>query len=95
MKFFPTVIASLVIICLSQAAYAKCATRAEFVEKLKQDFDEHVSLVGVRKGGQSLIEFFVSDGGTWTVLESYPDGRACSRAFGESWVRVPKQEPGA
>ena len=35
------------------------------------------------------------EGGTWTVHETYPDGRACSRAFGETWIRVPKQEPGA
>ncbi len=95
MKIIPTVFASLALICLSHAAYAKCATRAEFVEKLKNDFNEYVSLVGVRDGGQSIIEFFVSDTGTWTVLESYADGRACSRAYGKSWVRVPKQEPGA
>ena len=95
MKALPTLLAAAVLICTSQVAYAKCAPRAEFAEKLKADFGEYVSLVGVRDGGQSLIEFFISDGGTWTVIETFPDGRACSRAFGKNWVRMPKEEPGA
>ena len=95
MKILPTLFAAAALVCVSQAADAKCATRAEFAEKLKTDFGEYVSLVGVREGGQSLIEFFISDGGTWTVIETFPDGRACSRAYGQNWVRVPKEEPGA
>ncbi len=95
MKIIPTLLASAALICVSQSAYAKCAARAEFAENLKDQFDEYVSLVGVREGGQSLIEFFVSDAGTWTVLETFPDGHACSRAFGKNWIRMPKEEPGA
>ena len=95
MKILPTLLATALLVCVSQAAFAKCAPREEFAEKLKQDYGEYVSLVGVREGGQSLIEFFISDGGTWTVIETFPDGRACSRAFGQNWMRVPKDEPGA
>lgn len=72
-------------------AEAKCAPRAEFVERLKRDFDEHVALVGVRDGGASVIEFFVSKDGSWTILESFPSGRACSRAHGKSWFHVPPE----
>lgn len=93
MKTLPTLLAAVILVSASQAAVAKCAPRAEFAEKLKQDYGEYVSLVGVRDGGQSLIEFFVSEGGTWTVIETFPDGRACSRAFGQNWISVPKEEP--
>ena len=95
MKILPTLLATAVLVSVSHGAYAKCATRAEFAEKLKAQYGEYVSLVGVREGGQSLIEFFISDEGTWTVLETFPDGRACSRAFGANWMRMAREEPAA
>ena len=94
MKLGPALLATVLLIGASQAAYAKCGPRDEIAKKLKAEHGEYVSLVGVREGGKSLIEFFVSDEGSWTVIETYPDGRACSRAFGETWVRIPKEEPG-
>jgi hypothetical protein len=95
MKTVPLLLAAAATLCLSQTAYAGCGPRADVAEKLKADYDEHVSLVGVREGGASLIEIFVSESGTWTVIESFPDGRACSRAFGTEWFQVPKEDPGA
>jgi len=95
MKLIHTMIATAALVCVSHAAFAKCAPREEFAKTLKAENGEYVSLVGVREGGQSLIEFFISDEGTWTVIETFANGHACSRAYGENWVRVPKEKPGA
>ena len=74
---------------------AGCAPREAVVEALERDYGEYATFVGVQRDGGSLIEVFVSDDGSWTVIESFADGRACSRAFGESWVHVPKAAPDA
>lgn len=42
-----------------------------------------------------MIEIFDNEDGGWTAIESFADGRACSRAYGTSWVRRPKDGPGA
>ncbi|HEX9645999.1 MAG TPA: hypothetical protein VGB88_00780 [Alphaproteobacteria bacterium] len=76
-------------------AEAGCAPREVVVKALERDYGEYATFVGVQRDGGSLIEVFVSDDGSWTVIESFADGRACSRAFGESWVHLPKAGPDA
>ena len=76
-------------------ARAGCAPRDVVVKALERDYGERATFVGVQEHGNSVIEIFVNEDGGWTVIESFADGRACSRAYGKSWVRMPKDEPGA
>lgn len=37
----------------------------------------------------NLIEIFAADDGTWTLLETQPNGISCLRAAGIAWSDVP------
>lgn len=88
-------IAALGLMATSAEAEAACAPRDVVVDSLARDFGEHPTFAGVQNDGKSVLEFFVSEEGTWTVVETYADGRACSRASGASWVQLPIDEPSA
>ena len=79
----------------ASSAQAACAPRDAVVKSLARDFAEYPTFVAIQNDGNSLLEFFVSEEGTWTVIESYADGRACSRASGTGWMQVPSEEPSA
>ena len=66
------------------AAAATCATRTELVRALGDKFGEARQAIALTTHG-SLIEVFVSERGTWTILVSSPSGRSCVVAAGEAW----------
>ena len=62
-----------------------CAERAVIVARLEERYGETRHALGV-SGTSSVLEVFASDEtGTWTVLISLPDGRACMVASGEGY----------
>lgn len=80
-----TVLAAAAIPGAAQAnAAAQCAPRADVVKALGDKFRE-------REAGQGLInpnvvlEIFVSDQGSWTVLASDIKGQSCILSVGEGW----------
>jgi hypothetical protein len=77
------------------SAQAGCGPREEVVDALERDYGEHPAFVGVQEHGNSVIEIFVAEEGGWTAIETFADGRACSRAYGKGWVQMPKDGPGA
>ncbi len=44
-----------------------------------------------------MLEVFVSDSGTWTVVVTDPEGVSCVLAAGQSWEEIPlaSNAPGA
>ena len=55
------------------------------VLQLEKQFKERVAGRGLAENGKQMLEFFVSEKGSWTVLVSDPSGRSRVVASGESW----------
>ena len=70
-----------------------CVTRDDATERLQNKFQEKVVGRGLATSGKQMLELFVSDKGSWTLLVSHPNGTSCIVASGESWQDLP-QLPG-
>ena len=63
---------------------AACAVRADIVQKLDETYKEARQAIALTKQG-GLLEIFVSEKGTWSILVSTPGGKSCLVAVGENW----------
>jgi hypothetical protein len=61
-----------------------CAKREDLLKVLGVKYSEKLANTGVTSNGQ-LVEVYVSEKGTWTVLSSAPTGLSCILAAGSSW----------
>ncbi len=83
--------AALFIALIASPALAEvfCAPRAEFIEKLKEDYAEAPVAYGLTNANDRLIELFTSkDGETWTLIINYPNGPSCMITAGHSWRKT-------
>ena len=65
-------------------AQAQCSARRDLVEQLSAQYGEKPEAIG-QVDQQSIVEIFVSDQGTWTILVTGTDGGSCILATGEGW----------
>lgn len=63
-----------------------CAKREQYVEFLKRDRNETQERVEV-VSEKTVIEFFVSPAGTWTVLTTTATGLSCLARTGEGLAK--------
>jgi hypothetical protein len=71
---------------LPTSLMAECLPRAQMLEMLDAQFDEARIFVALSHGA-SVIEVYANlADGTWTALETLPDGTACIVAFGDNFV---------
>ena len=68
----------------SAFAAGECGTRDVMVETLAKKFEENPVALGVVNSG-AVLEIFVSDSGTWTILATSADGRSCVLSVGVGW----------
>jgi hypothetical protein len=68
----------------AQAQNMACAPRNELVGQLGQQFSENQKAVGTL-GDKAIMEVFVSQSGTWTILATDTAGTSCIIAAGKSW----------
>lgn len=68
----------------SAPAQNQCAGRNDMVQQLDAQYGEKPAAVG-QVDQQSVVEVFVSDQGTWTILVTGTDGGSCVLASGEGW----------
>lgn len=61
-----------------------CGPRADVVEQLGMQFAESQKAVGLL-GDEAVMEVFVSDHGSWTILTTDVKGVSCLMAAGEGW----------
>ena len=69
------------------AAHAQlsCGDRTAMVEQLSRTYGEARKGAGIANP-MALFEVWASDAtGTWTILKTTPNGRACLIAGGENW----------
>jgi hypothetical protein len=78
------------------AAQSVCGQRKDIIATLDKSYAESRRAVGlVGQDGKGVIELFVSDKGTWTMLVTSARGNTCIIAAGLGWQGVPKQLAGA
>lgn len=61
-----------------------CGPRDALVAHLRTAFQEHRHAVALTGNGR-LLEVFVAESGSWTIVVSQPDGPSCILSAGESW----------
>ncbi len=90
MKTFATALTLFLATSLFAPAFAdySCGPRSAAVNHLKERFGEKIIAAGVGRNGQSVIELFANDLGTWTILITRTNGIACITANGENWTEV-------
>jgi hypothetical protein len=82
---------AVTLIALPAQAFAgsmPCSDREDVLSQLGNKYKEAPSAVGVANNG-GLIEVLTStDGSTWTIILSMPNGKSCLLAAGEEWHDV-------
>lgn len=73
---------------MARAQGGLCLPRADAIAKLAQNYQEQQVGIGVTTRGSSLVELYVSERGTWTILMTRADGISCITAAGENWSPV-------
>lgn len=76
--------AAMALSAVPAMAAEQCAARADMVKALGEKFHENPSAVGV-VNPNVVLEVFVSDKGTWTILASDTKGQSCVISVGEGW----------
>lgn len=61
-----------------------CAPRDQIVAKLSKEFKETQQAVGL-VNQQAVLEVFVSEAGTWTIIATGTDGSSCLLSAGDNW----------
>ena len=76
-------------VATAAAAQARvCATHDDVVSNLTKRFQEKQKAFGLI-GNKAIVELFVSGKGSWTIIVTGTDGKACVIAAGEGWENIP------
>src|SRR3954469_617126 len=71
------------------AAQTSCGPREQLVKLLADQYKEDPVGIGLAQPGQ-VLEVFASSAGSWTMVMTMPDGKACLIAAGNNWEMVTK-----
>lgn len=77
-------VAALGLLAGAAQAQQVCTMRADLVKMLGDKYKEQPSGQGL-VGDRAMLEVYVSEKGTFTIVSSYPNGVACIIAAGNSW----------
>ncbi len=70
-------------------AQVLCGPRDAAVAQLESRYDERVVGRGFVDSGRAMVELFVSETGTWSVVVTDTNKRSCFLASGVSWTKAP------
>ena len=79
-------VAALPIAKASGQGISRCGQRAGVVAGLERHYQEAQTALGLTAKG-SLIELFVSPSGSWTIIQTSPQGMSCVMAAGSRWTQ--------
>ncbi|MEE1612043.1 hypothetical protein [Microvirga sp. CF3016] len=71
------------------SAQTSCGPREQLVKLLADQYKEDPVGMGLAQPGQ-VLEVFASSNGSWTMVMTMPDGKACMIAAGDNWEMVTK-----
>ena len=69
---------------IAQAKANQCAARTDMVKALGKKFHENQAARGL-VNPNVVLEIFISDQGTWTILATDTHGQSCVITAGEGW----------
>ncbi|MER9403632.1 hypothetical protein NKI36_06165 [Mesorhizobium caraganae] len=69
---------------IAQAKADQCAARTDMVKALGEKFHENQAARGL-VNPNVVLEIFISDQGTWTILATDTHGHSCVITAGEGW----------
>lgn len=71
----------------ANALTARCGKHKDVVAFLGTKFKETRKGMGLINAGQ-MMELYISDAGSWTVLITRPDGVTCFGPVGKNWTGI-------
>ena len=89
LKWATCAVAGAMVFTVASAGAASnlCTKRASMVDALSKKYEEQRRGIGVAsKAG--VMEFYVSQKGTWTMLMTMPNGMSCIMAAGRDWEEI-------
>jgi hypothetical protein len=90
----PLVFCVMLFVAMSTAAAQNiCAKREEVIQRLWDRWQEKLVANGLSNDNR-LIELFVAENGSWTVIISDSTGRSCVASAGQNWTARESEEPG-
>ena len=70
-----------------------CGPRSVVVANLEKGYSERPISMGLASNG-AIIEVFVSEKGTFTIVMTRPNGLSCLMVAGENWEDLPTRMTG-
>ncbi len=87
---FAIIMAVLASAGLASAAQQSCVSRDVILNHLARNYDEAPVAIGVTNGNTVIELLTTSNGATWTLIVSHPNGISCPLASGENWRPLEK-----
>jgi hypothetical protein len=84
-----TALAALTAVAPPAGAQSACGPREQLVRLLASQYKEDPVGMGLSQPGQ-VLEVFASSNGSWTMVMTMPDGKACMIAAGDNWEMLTK-----
>ena len=82
-----TLLSAITLDAVPARAQSATLPRADVVEQLDARYAEAQAAVGVTQQGGVIEVFTTSDGSTWTLVLTKPDGTSRVVATGKTWIR--------
>ncbi len=76
------------------SAQAACAPHAEVTKQLANGHSENPVGIGLANNGAVVEVFSSSDGSSWTIIMTMPNGMSCLVTAGEYWESLPEVRQG-
>lgn len=89
-------VGSILLAFVAEApAEARCEPHAVMTRILAEKYNEMPAGLGIKNGSPGILEVWVSEKGSWSVLYTGVNGISCIVAAGHSWesIPVPTGEP--
>jgi len=79
---------------MSTASEARvlCAPHTQIVDVLEKGYQERKVADGLSDAG-ALVELFLSDRRSWTIVFTIPGGQSCVLSGGEAWETLTPTKP--
>ena len=77
----------LTLLPLAANAQSMCTGRDDILKALGSKYSEAPVAMGLAANG-TVLEVLASDGGTWTIIFTRPNGVSCVVAAGQSWESI-------
>lgn len=81
----------LTLLATPALAQGPCVDRSDFLKHLAGTYDELPVAMGLTSRG-AVLEVTVSEGGSWTIIITKPDGMTCGLAAGIGWETLKQKK---